>query len=66
MPNSEKGLNEFRKKYYGKLDTIDGVQYLMSGSTGPAGIFFKNPTDAARFTNKYKNHNDELMKKLGM
>lgn len=46
--------------------SIDGVQYLMSGSTGPAGIFFKNPTDAARFTNKYKNHNDELMKKLGM
>ena len=92
MPNSEKGLNEFRKKYYGKLigestpdgvsyipaqnygidtqnysvDTIYGVQYLMSGSTGPAGIFFKNPTDAARFTNKYKNHNDELMKKLEM
>lgn len=46
------------------LINIDGVQCLLEGSTGPAGLYFRNGSDAQRFTQKYQKHENALLKKL--
>ncbi len=63
------GLRVFQLKPYKlamaySLINIDGVQCLLEGSTGPAGLYFRNGSDAQRFTQKYQKHENALLKKL--